>query len=87
MPRTPTPLEISRRQAGISQQQLAQLAGVSRHTVIRVERGDLPRVRTAQALARALRVPLNDVLNDDEAPARAPRVTDRPKRAAARAKD
>ena len=86
MPHTPTPLERLRRRAGLSQARLAELAGVSRHTVLRIERGDLPRVRTAQALARSLNASLGDIIhNDDEAPARAPRVTNRAKQAPDRA--
>jgi transcriptional regulator with XRE-family HTH domain len=68
-----TPLEITRRARGLSQRQLADLAGVSRETISLIERGELPRVRTAYAIARALGVALGELLPiNDETPAVTP---------------
>lgn len=62
-----SPLEIARRARGLSQRDLARLAGVSRETISLIERGELPRVRTAHAIARALGEALDVLLpvNDD----------------------
>ena len=52
--RRPSCLAVCRVSRGLSQTDLAQLAGVSRETVSRLERGGDPRWRTAQAVADAL---------------------------------
>jgi transcriptional regulator with XRE-family HTH domain len=83
------PIEDARRARGLTQQQLAAAAGLARPTVNRIERGHvLPTASSAERLGQVLGGAMVAVIaphNDDEAPARAPRVTDRPKRAAARA--
>jgi transcriptional regulator with XRE-family HTH domain len=68
-----SPLEIARRARGLSQLDLARLAGVSRETISLIERGELPRMRTAHAIARALGVALDVLLPiNDETPAVTP---------------
>jgi transcriptional regulator with XRE-family HTH domain len=71
-------LEIERRARGLNQTDLARLSGVSRGTISAIERGDLPRVRTALALAKALGVELDVLLpvKNDEAPAITPGLRD-----------
>ena len=62
----PSFLRGYRAACGLSQDDLAQLAGLSRETISRIERGDTPRWKTARTLAAALGVrpeqlfPLND---------------------------
>ena len=51
----------------MTQRQVADAAGVDRSTVIRIEAGSLPSLRTANAIAHALRVD-RDVLFDEIAP-------------------
>ena len=50
-------LAAARKRAGLSQQALAVLAGVSEQTVSRLERGANARYTTLDLLARALQVP------------------------------
>ena len=53
---------------GLSQGDLARLAGLSRETISRIERGDTPRWRTAWTLAQTLGVKPADLfpaLNDE----------------------
>ena len=55
-----------RKQAGMTQQQLAEAAGIARITLVRIENGSYsPRFRTLDALARALDRPLTHLLLDD----------------------
>jgi DNA-binding XRE family transcriptional regulator len=53
-----------RRIAGLSQDELARKAGVSRSTIQAVEEGALPRLRTARKLAAALGVPVSAIVED-----------------------
>ena len=73
-----SPLELARRARGLSQRELAALAGVSRGTISNIERGELPRVRTAQTIARALGVDLDALLpvQNDESPVITPGLRD-----------
>lgn len=55
-----------RKQAGMTQQQLADDAGIGRVTLVRIENGSYsPRFRTLDALAHALNRPLAHLLLDD----------------------
>ena len=55
-----------RKQAGMTQQQLADAAGIGRVTLVRIENGSYsPRFRTLDALARALNHPVSHLLLDD----------------------
>ena len=55
-----------RNRAGMTQQQLADSAGVGRVTLVRIENGEqLPRFETLTALAHALQRPAADLLMDD----------------------
>lgn len=58
-------LRESRKQRGITQEELAQRSGVNRKTIGRIERGrGKPTVRTLEKLARALDVSLRELLPD-----------------------
>jgi DNA-binding XRE family transcriptional regulator len=50
------PLKVARIASGLKQEELAELAGVTRQTIGALEGGGSPRLRTAQALADALGV-------------------------------
>ena len=55
-----------RKQAGMTQQQLAKTAGIGRVTLVRIENGShSPRFRTLDALALALNRPVAHLLLDD----------------------
>ncbi len=55
-----------RKQAGMTQQQLATAAGIGRVTLVRIESGSYsPRFRTLDAIARALNHPPAHLLLDD----------------------
>ena len=55
-----------RKQAGMTQQQLADAAGIARVTLVRIENGSYsPRFRTLDALAQALNQPVTHLLLDD----------------------
>ena len=59
-------LKALRKKAGLSQTQLAEKIGVSLLTLFRWEKGERqPRVDEIKALAKALGVPENDLLNDN----------------------
>jgi transcriptional regulator with XRE-family HTH domain len=76
--RTPPALVIFRVAAGLSQRQLAEAAGLARHTVCRLERGKhSPRPETVHALAEALDLPPGDVfpVNDNGRAGNAAEVT------------
>jgi transcriptional regulator with XRE-family HTH domain len=67
-------IQAIRKNKGLSQEALAEEAGVSLRTIQRVEQGDtVPRGYTMQALATALGVPL-DELREEPGPALAPVV-------------
>ena len=55
-----------RKQAGMTQQQLADAAGIARVTLVRIENGSYsPRFQTLDALAHALNRPVARLLLDD----------------------
>ncbi len=56
-----SPVALVRFVRQISQDDLARRAGVSEKTIGRVERGELPRMRTAVAIAEALGAPLEQL--------------------------
>lgn len=61
------PLKNLRQQRGISQSQVAQLAGISQGSVARIEAGGrLGHSATAAAVARALNVPLAEVIEPQQ---------------------
>ncbi len=61
-------LRIARATAGMSQSELAELAGLSRPTIARLEGGtstiDQMSVENAKRLANALRVPIGKLINE-----------------------
>lgn len=69
----PSPLTLCRVSRGLSQRELAQLSGVCRETVCRLERGHgLPHWQTARALAATLGFPESVIFaatSTSEAPA------------------
>lgn len=60
-------LKAARAEQGLSQQQLADLVGVSRQTINSIEKGDYnPTVNLCIAICRALGLTLNDLFwNED----------------------
>ena len=56
--RAPSPLRLLRLANGLTQEQVADRAHLSRETVSRLERGNAPTLRTAQALSSALDAPV-----------------------------
>lgn len=65
MPRLATKLAHVRAQKGFTQERLAQVSGVSRDTIHRLERGSSPgRLATWYRLARALEVEVDALLED-----------------------
>ena len=50
------PLRVWRAATGLSQKELAREAGIARSTVIRLEAGEVPTVKTANAVANVLGV-------------------------------
>lgn len=76
MPTIVSPLEIARRERGLTQLDLAARAGVARETISRLERGEWPRLRTAHAIAKALGVEIAAVLGipGDASDKRSPRA-------------
>jgi transcriptional regulator with XRE-family HTH domain len=70
-----------RTQAGISQERLAELAGVHRNHVGDIERGDKEAcLLTMQRIAKALRLPLSALMLEMEGAGRKPAPADRAKR-------
>lgn len=61
--------EVRRRrvEAGLSQEALARRSQVSVSSVIRMERGDTPRLHTLNAVAAALGVTSSELLNPPQA--------------------
>lgn len=56
-------LHARRRQAGLSQEELAEMAGVSRETIHRLEHGEInPHVETVGKLADALQLSVSALL-------------------------
>jgi putative transcriptional regulator len=69
----PSQLRAHRTGRGYSQAQLADLAGLSRETISRLEQGATPNLATAQALASALGAPIAAIFPiEDESPAGVP---------------
>jgi transcriptional regulator with XRE-family HTH domain len=61
-----------RTRRGLTQEQLAERAGLARATVVRVERGSDPPVSTVRALALALGVPAGLLIEAHDADHRKP---------------
>jgi transcriptional regulator with XRE-family HTH domain len=59
--RLPSPLALLRFRSGLTQEELAERAGIARESVSRLERGGMPQFTTAAALARALGVPVDAI--------------------------
>lgn len=60
-------LKAARAAMGLSQQQLADLVGVSRQTINAIEKGDYnPTVNLCIAICRALGLTLNDLFWNEE---------------------
>jgi len=58
-------LQWLRREAGLSQEELAERAGISRVTIARIEAGEQsPRYETLVRLAKSLQIPLERLLID-----------------------
>ena len=63
----PSKLEIARRMAGISQDELAQRCGISRTTISEVETGkSSPSCYTMLAICKALGKTLNDLFWEEQ---------------------
>lgn len=73
MPITPhvSPIALLRFVQGLSQAELAAKARLSRETISRLERGELPRLDTARAVSDALGVDIAFLFPEDERPAAA----------------
>lgn len=65
----PSPLRLARLTRGWLQSDLAAQSGVSTDTISRVERGGLPTLTIAQALARALDSTLDELFPNAVTPA------------------
>lgn len=65
----PTPLELARREAGISRKKLAETSGVSFRSIECYEQGkndiNIASVKTVRALAKALNVPIEKIIKDE----------------------
>ena len=57
----PHPLKAARFSQGLRQHDLADLAGVCRETIGRVENGAMPHLATARSISRALGEPIDDL--------------------------
>lgn len=55
-----------RQRRGLTQKALAALAGLSRNTVMNLERGAVPALDTARALAGALGTTLAELIGEEE---------------------
>ena len=59
-------MKDARTELGLSQQQLADILGVSRQTINAIEKGDYnPTIRLCIALCKALNLTLNDLFWDE----------------------
>jgi transcriptional regulator with XRE-family HTH domain len=63
---TVSPIALLRFVRQLSQAELGERAGISRDTISRLERGELPRLATARALSRALGVEVADLFPENE---------------------
>jgi putative transcriptional regulator len=69
----PSPLRARRAGLGFSQAELAELAGLSRETISRLEQGATPHLATAHAIATALGAPVTVLFPiEDESPVGTP---------------
>jgi DNA-binding XRE family transcriptional regulator len=57
----PSPLRAHRAGLGFTQAELADVAGLSRETISRLEQGATPQLTTAHAIATALGAPLTAI--------------------------
>lgn len=65
----PSPLRAYRAGQGFSQAELAEVTGLSRETISRLEQGARPQLATAHAIAAALGVPIGAIFPiQDESP-------------------
>jgi transcriptional regulator with XRE-family HTH domain len=55
----------AREKAGLSQQALAERAGLSLRAITKIENGGNPRLSTLQAIAKALRLSIADLVPDN----------------------
>ena len=66
----PKALEIARRNAKISRKKLAELSGVDSRTIESYEQGvrniNIANVQIVRALAKALQVPIEAILDDED---------------------
>ena len=61
-------IRIRRKELGLSQEELAKRCGVSRQTVISIERGRFdPSLPLAFRLARVFECPIESIFDDDDA--------------------
>ena len=61
-------MKEARAKAGLSQQELAEKLGVSRQTIIAIEKGDYnPTIRLCVGICRVLGLTLNDLFWEEEA--------------------
>ena len=63
--RAPSPLRLLRLAQGLTQDQVAGRAHLSRETLSRLERGEAPTLRTAQALSSVLDAPVGALFPAD----------------------
>lgn len=64
--RPPSALNLHRQALGLRQEDLAGLVGLTREQISNLERGkNQPRMKTAQAIARVLGVPMDTIFNDE----------------------
>lgn len=72
--RPPSPLALRRLTMGLSQTEVGERAGVRGDTVSRLERGDMPQLRTARKIAAVLDTTVEELFppGNDEGPARPP---------------
>lgn len=67
LPSPPHPLKVARITRGLRQRDLAELAGVSRDTIGRLESGESPTLTTARAIARIIDEPVDNLFPPTEA--------------------
>jgi transcriptional regulator with XRE-family HTH domain len=75
-------LQLARRRAGLTQQELCQKAGLSYSTLAKIERGAIrsPSVFTVAAISQATNIPLESLLNIQPAGLNSPTLTNPKKR-------
>lgn len=55
-------LEYYRKQRGLSQEDLAELAGLHKNTIYKIENGFTPSVASLQQICRVLEIPIEKLL-------------------------